>query len=122
MSIALMHVLPLDVIDRMFDMGPLDQIQITIIHDQHFCALKPDEYIYKVPIGTTLGEIKEMLLEDRFEAKGLEYDELLIWDDANPFVELWESDEFEGDATLILKLVQKIESSDGEDEDPEYDF
>ena len=121
MSIALMHVLPIDVIDRIFDMRPLDQITITIIHDQHFC-LKPDEYIYKVPIGTTLGEIKEMLLKDRFEAKGWEYDELLIWDDANPFVELWESDEFEGDATLILKLVQKIESSDGEDEDPYYDF
>ena len=122
MSIALMHVLPLDVIDRIFDMGPLDQITITIIHDQHFCALKPDEYIYKVPIGTTLGEIKEMLLKDRFEAKGWEYDELWLWDKANPFVELWESDEFEGDATLILKLTQQIESSDGEDEDPEYDF
>ena len=122
MSLALMHVLPLDVIDRIFDMGPLDQIQITILHDQHFCALKPDEYIYKVPIGTTLGEIKEMLLKDRFEAKGWEYDELWLWDKANPFVELWESDEFEDDATLIMKLVQKIEPSDGEDEDPDYDF
>ena len=120
MSIALMHVLPIDVIDRIFDMGPLDQFQITIIHDQHFC-LKPDEYIYKVPIGTTLGEIKEMLLKDRFEAKGWNYDELLIWDDGNPFIELWESDEFEDDTTLILRLVQKIESSDGEDEDPYYD-
>ena len=84
MSIALMHVLPLDVIDRTFDMGPLDQITITIIHDQHFCALKPDEYIYKVPIGTTLEEIKEMLLKDRFEAKGWEYDELWLWDNGNP--------------------------------------
>ena len=117
-----MHVLPLDVIDRIFDMGPLDQITITIIRDQHFCALKPDEYIYKVPIGTTLGEIKEMLLKERFEAKGWEYDELWLWDKANPFVELWESDEFEDDTTLIMKLVQKIEPSDGEDEDPEYDF
>ena len=121
MSIALMHVLPIDVIDRIFDMGPLDQIQITIIHDQHFC-LKPDEYIYKVPIGTTLGEIKEMLLKDGFEAKGWNYDELLIWGNGNLFAELWDSDEFEDDATLILKLGQNIESSDGEDEDPYYDF
>ena len=122
MSIALMHVLPLDVIDRIFDMGPLDQITITIIHDQHFCALKPDEYIYKVPIGTTLGEIKEMLLKDGFEAKGWNYDELWLWWNINPFVELWDSDDFEEDTTLTLNLMQKIEPSDGEDEDPEYDF
>ena len=108
MSIALMPVLPVELIDRIFYMGPLDQIQITIILDQHFC-LKPDEYIHNVPIGTTLGEIKEMLLKDRFEAKGWEYDELWLWDKANPFVELWESDEFEDDTTLILRLVQKID-------------
>ena len=63
MSIALMPLLPVDLIDCIFDMSPLDHIQITILHDQHFCALKPDEYIYKVPIGTTLGEIKEMLFK-----------------------------------------------------------
>ena len=104
-------------------MGPLDQIQITIIHDQHFCALKPDEYSYKVPVGTTLGEIKMMILDDIFEAKGWNYDELWLWWNINPFVELWDSDDFEEDTTLTLKLIQKIESSDGEnDEDPEYDF
>ena len=107
MSIALMHVLPLDVIDRIFDMGPLDQITITIIHDQHFCALKPAEYIYKVPIGATLGEIKAMVLKDRFEMKGWEFDELWLWDKSNPFVELWDSDDFEADTTLIMKLIQK---------------
>ena len=44
MSIALIHLLPVELIDRIFDMGPLDQIQITIIHDQHLCALNPDKY------------------------------------------------------------------------------
>ena len=121
MSIALMHVLPIDVIDRIFDMRPLDQITITIIHDQHFC-LNPDEYTYKVPIGVTVGEIKEMFLKDSFEAKGWNYDELWLWWNINPFVELWDSDDFEEDTTLTLNLMQKIEPSDGEDEDPEYDF
>ena len=120
MSIALMHVLPIDVIDRIFDMGPLDQITITILHDQHFSALKPDEHIYKVPVGATLGEIKAMLLKDRFETKGWNYEELMLWDNGNPFVELWDSDEFEDDTTLILKLVQQIEAD--EDDDPYYDF
>ena len=114
----MMHVLPIDVIDRIFDMGLLDQITLTIIHDQHFC-LKPDEYTYKVPIGTTLGEIKAMVLKDRFEMKGWEFDELWLWDKSNPFVELWDSDDFEADTTLIMKLIQKVESSDGEDEDSE---
>ena len=122
MSIALMHVLPVELIDRIFYMGPLAQITLTIVHDQHFCALKPDEYTYKVSVGTTLGEIKMMILDDIFEAKGWNYDELWLWDNGNPFVELWDSDEFEDDTTLILKLTQKIESSDGEDEDPYYDF
>ena len=120
MSIALIHLLPVELIDRIFYMGPLDQIQITIIHDQHFCALNPDNYTYTVPVGTTLGEMKEMLLKDMFEAKGWNYEELMLWDNGNPFVELWDSDEFEDDTTLIMKLVQQIEAD--EDDDPYYDF
>ena len=119
MSIALMPLLPLDVIDRIFDMRPLDQIQITIIHDQDFC-LKPDEYTYTVPIGTTLGQIKEMLLKDSFEMKGWDYNELWLWEKCNPFVDPWDSDDFEADTTLILMLVPTRDPYD--DNDLYHDF
>ena len=119
MSIALVPLLPVDLIDRIFDMRPLDQIQITIIHDQDFC-LKPDEYTYPVPIGTTLGQIKEMLLKDSFEMKGWDYNELWLWEKSNPFVDPWDTDEYEADTTLILMLVPKRDPYD--DNDLYHDF
>ena len=42
-------------IGRIWEFGPLDDISIMVLHLNHPMKLEEDEYIFTVPIGTTLG-------------------------------------------------------------------
>ena len=78
MSIAFMSIFDVHVIDRIWEFGPLDDITIRVLHRNHAMQLEEDEYIFTVPVGTTLGEIKEKLLDAEFRKFGWLHDELML--------------------------------------------
>ena len=55
---ALLSIFDVIEIDRIWEFGPLDDISIRVLHLNHPMQLEEDEYIFTVPTGTTLGEIK----------------------------------------------------------------
>ena len=56
MSMALMSIFDVNVIDRIWDCGPLDDISIRVLRLNHPMHMEEGEYRFTVPIGTTLGE------------------------------------------------------------------
>ena len=54
MSMALMNIFDVNVIDRIWEFGPLDDTSISVPHLNHPMQLEEDEYIFTVPIRTTL--------------------------------------------------------------------
>ena len=108
MSIAFIGTLDVRVIDRIWEFGPLDDITIRALHMNHAMQLEEDEYIFTVPVGTTLGERKQKLLDAEFRKFGWLHDELPLWEKMCPCVEYNDLDDFEDDTTLCLKLVNRI--------------
>ena len=93
MRMALMSIFDVNVIDRIWQFGPLDDIRIMVLHLNHPMQLEEDEYIFTVPIGTTLGEIKQKLLDATFRRLGWLHDDLLFWENMRPCVELTNNDD-----------------------------
>ena len=73
----------------------------------HTMSLEEDEYIFTVPVGTTLGEIKQKLLDTKFRKFGWLHDELILWVRAHSYIELDDSYDFEDDTTLCLKVFNR---------------
>ena len=123
MSIALMSMFDVNVIDRIWEFGPLDDISIRVLHLNHPMQVEVDEYRFIAPIGTGLGEIKQKLLDAKFRRLGWLDDEMLFWEKMRPCVELTDNDDFEDDTTLRLNLVNKHyfreESEEGEESEEE---
>ena len=64
MSMALMSIFYVNVIDRIWEFGPLDEIRITVLHLNH--PMQLEEYVFTVPKGTTLEEITQKLVDAKF--------------------------------------------------------
>ena len=114
MSIAFMSIFDVNVIDRIWEFVPLDEISIRVLHRNHPMLIDEDEYIFTVPIGTTVKEIKQKLLDVKFREFGWLDDELMLW---RPCVELTDDDDFEDDTTLYLNLVNKHYLEEESDEE-----
>ena len=52
---ALMSIFDVNVIDRIWEFGPLDDISMRVLHLKHPMQLEEDEYRFTVAIETTLG-------------------------------------------------------------------
>ena len=112
MSIALMPVFPVDVIDRIFSLKPLKQIQVKVLFRDHILDDKPREFVYTVFVGTTVFEIKMKLLEDRYRKyiwnindlylyEQEDYDELCLFNENFPIDELDDDGAVVNDVVLI---------------------
>ena len=111
-----MGILDVNVIDRIWEFGPLDDITVRVLHRNHAMQVEEDEYISTVLVGTTLGEVTEKLLDAEFRKFGWFHDELMLWERAHQHIELSDNDDFEDDTTLCLNLINKQEVSDEEEE------
>ena len=67
MSIAFISIFDVHAIDRIWQFVPLDDITISVLHRNHAMQLEEDEYIFTVPVRTTLGEMKERILDAKFK-------------------------------------------------------
>ena len=97
---ALMSIFDVNVIDRIWEFGPLDDITIRVLHRNHAMQLDEDEYLFMVPVRTTLGKIKETLLDAEFRKFGRLHDELMLWERAHQNIELTDKADFKDDTTL----------------------
>ena len=118
----LMHIFDVSVVYKIWEFVPLDDISIRVLRRNHPMQLEEGEYIFTVPIGTTLGEIKQTLVYAKFKEFGWLDDELLLWQKLRPCVELTDNDDSEDDTTLHVNRVNKHycrEESDAEREEEE---
>ena len=104
---ALMKIFDVSVVYKIWEFVPLDDTTIRVLHRNHAVQLEEDEYIFTVPVVTTLEQIKEKLLDAKFREFRWLHDELLLWEKMCPCVEYNDLDEFEDDTNLCLKLVNK---------------
>ena len=120
-----MSIFNVNVIDRIWEFVPLDDITSRVLHMNHAMSLEEDEYISTVLVGTTLGERKERLLDAKLGEFRWLQDELLLWEKAHQHIELDDLNDFEDDTTLCLKLIKKhyfreeIEEEVSEEEESE---
>ena len=63
MVLDLVHVFDLGVVYKISQVFPLEEITIKVLHLNHACQLEPDENGLEAPNGTTVGGLKEQLLE-----------------------------------------------------------
>ena len=121
MSIALIPVLPNNVLDKVFEYLPPKDVHVKVYHEKHWCALEPSEYTYILPYGTTIYELKQKLLYDEFEKYGWDSDELIITEHTAPCVILEDDYELEDDYVLGLQLSE-IRWSDCSDNDSDDEY
>ena len=121
MSIALIPVLPNNVLDKVFEYLPPNDVHIKVCHEKHFCLLDPDEYTYILPYGATIYELKQKLLYDEFEKFGWESDELILFEKTCPCVDYDDDYELNDDYIFELQLTEKIMWSDCSDNDSDDD-
>ena len=127
MSMALMNVFDVIVVYKIWEFVPLDDITIRVAHMNHAMSLQEDEYIFTVPVGTTLGEIEQRLLDTKFNEFGWLHDELILWVKTHQHIEFDDLDNCEDGTTLCLKLFNRHyfreesdeEVSEEEEEDEE---
>ena len=128
---AFMNIFNDHVVQTIHDLIPRD-VSIRVRHRSHFCSYNDyDEYVFRVPVGTTVLEIKEGLLDQEFGKFGWTADELNLWflvhpDDANDSIK-FDTDEcpdldddegeFHYDALLHLILCYKVEWEESDDDD-----
>ena len=120
MSIALIPVLPNNVLDKVFEYLPPNDVHIKVYHEKHWCALEPSEYTYILPYGTTIYELKQKLLYADLEKYGWESDELNLF--TCPRVEYDDDYELNDDYVFELQLIEKIKWSDCSDNDSDDDY
>ena len=96
---ALMSIFDVNVIDRIWEFGPLGDVSNRVLRLNHPMQLEQDEYTSAVPRGTTLGEIKQKILEAKFKRFGWLHDEVFLWEKMRPCVELTDDDDCEDDTT-----------------------
>ena len=53
----------MDVVYHIWEVVPIEDITVKVLHLSHACQLELDEYCFEVPVGTTVAEIKEKLLD-----------------------------------------------------------
>ena len=99
MTMALMNLLDVSAVCKIWEFVPLDDINIRVMHMNHAMSLEEDEYIFTVPVGTTLGEIKEKLLDAKFRESTWLHDELLLWEKPHQYTQSLTT-------TMILKMIQ----------------
>ena len=78
MTMALTNIFDVSVVYKIWEFVPLDDITVRILHRNHAMKLEEDECILTVPVGTTLGEIKQKRLDAEFRKFGWLHDELLL--------------------------------------------
>ena len=117
MSIALIPLLPNNVLDKVWEYLPPKDVHVNVNHDKHSC-LWPSEYTYILPYGTTIYELKQKLLYDEFEKFGWDSDELMLME--SPCVILEDDYELNDDYMLKLQLCP-IRWSDCSDNDSDDD-
>ena len=66
----MMNIFDVSVVNKIWEFVPLDDITIRVLHRNHAMQLEEDEYIFTVPVRTTLGEIKEKRLDAEFKKFG----------------------------------------------------
>ena len=120
MSIALIPLLPNQVLDKIFDYHPPNDCILRSIMKKHLCALEPDEYIYILPYGAAIYELQQMLLYDEFMKFGWDSDELIITEHSAHCVILEDDYELNDDYMLGLQLSE-IRWSDGSESDSDDD-
>jgi len=112
-----MSIFDVNVIGRIREFVPLDDISIRVLHLNHPMQPAKDECIFTIPIGTTLGKIKQKLVDAKFKRLGWLDDEMLLWEKMRPCVELTDNGDFEDDTTLHLNLVNKHYSKEESEEE-----
>ena len=120
MSIALIPVLPNNVLDKVFEYIPPKDVHVKVYHEKHFCQLEPSEYIYILPYGTTIYELKQKLLYDEFEKFGWESDELILFEKACPCVDYDDDYELNDDYIFELQLTPRWSDCSDNDSDDDY--
>ena len=116
MAIAFMNIFNVNVVHNIWEHIPLEDISIKVLHQTHACQLEPDEYCFEVPIGTTVRELKERLLDVEFRKFEWLPDEMVIQERCNQHVIRMDSDDFEEGTTLCLNLVFNWPQSDSDDD------
>ena len=56
----------MDVVYHIWEVVPIEDITVKVLHLSHACQLELDEYCFEVLVGTTVAEIKEKLLDVYF--------------------------------------------------------
>ena len=136
MAIAFMNVFDANVVNNIREFIPLNNIKICVLHQFEERQLDSDEYEFVVPVGTTVGEIKEKLLATEFREYGwLASDMILdtLDDDELPFEDMTiitflDEDKLNKDMILHLTLQgceydlgQMYKHYDEEDSEEEED-
>ena len=115
---AFMNVFDANVVKNIREFIPLPEITIRVLHENHPLALDVYVYIYVVPTGTTVAEIKKKLLDAKFRKFGWLPDEMTLrWG----FTYLNDLFELDDDAILKLNLHPRIYDGDDDEESEEDD-
>jgi hypothetical protein len=83
---GLMSIFDVNMVDKIWEFVPFDDISIRVLHLNHPMQLEEDEYRFTVPIGTTLGDVKQKVLDAKFRRVGWVHDELFSWERMRPLV------------------------------------
>ena len=54
MCIALLNLLNVDVLNKIKELVPIEDITVKVLHLSHACQLELDEYCFEVLVGTTV--------------------------------------------------------------------
>ena len=71
MTVALMKIFDVSVVYKIWEFVPLGDITIRVMHMNHAMSLEEDKSIFTVPVGTTLGEVKQKQLDTMFRADAM---------------------------------------------------
>ena len=75
-----MNIFDVNVVYRIWEFIPLDDMTIRVMHMSHAMSLAEDESICTVLVAKILGETKQKLLDVKFRKFGWLQDELLLWE------------------------------------------
>ena len=95
MTLAFANIFDLNVVRRIQEFKPLDDVTIRV--RWHYNTDDPKDYIqfvFVVPVGTTVGEIKDKLLDAEFAKGWWFYDELELYEQVDPDTDINDDDAF----------------------------
>ena len=121
MTLAFANIFDLNVVRRIQEFKPLDDITIRV--RWHYNTDDPEDYfqfVFVVPVGTTVGEIKDKLLDAEFAKGWWCYDELELYEQFDPDTDINDDDAFSSNNT-VLTLILNIRSDEEDEEDEEED-